>query len=429
MQLTYVDRLYLNNHQKEEIDFLMNNATKFFMTVFNALFFEDRYYKKHHLADVKEATAHFKNIEFCSKFHIGTKYANSLIRLAKDRISLHRESHKQKIEDKELKLKLLNKDIKKITKNKNKSDLTKKERTNLWNLNRKVEEITAWLNRNKKKVKQSVTFGSKKLQREIEYNRVHHNHKKYEEKLQTWLDKRSNFVYASGENKISYGNINIKLQTKTIQIEIKDKEKMSVDLNMERYKKKNKRFAKLLNTDDKKSVMILRKNNKYYIHVQKELEIQKKIELVSPNNNSADIIAGIDFNNQFISYYINNEVKGNIDYTITSNNSNKNKETLLQAIKSFTKIAQENNVNCVNIETLNFNKKKIRYKLSNIKGLTVMLHRLPYSTFAKFMEIEMFKNNIKLNYVNPAYTSQKALEQNLDRHIGAAMIISQMKID
>lgn len=102
---------------------------------------------------------------------------------------------------------------------------------------------------------------------------------------------------------------------------------------------------------------------------------------------------------------------------------------MLQAIKSFTKIAQENNVNCVNIETLNFNKKKIQYKLSNIKGLTVMLHHLPYSTFAKFMEIEMFKNNIKLNYINPAYTSQKALEQNLDRHIGAAMIISQMKID
>jgi len=128
MQLTYVDRLYLNKHEKEEIDFLMKNATKFFMTVFNTLFFEERYYKKHHLADVKEATAHFKNIEFCSKFHIGTKYANSLIRLAKDRISLHRESHKQKIEDKELRLKLLNKDIKKITKNKKKADLTKKEK-------------------------------------------------------------------------------------------------------------------------------------------------------------------------------------------------------------------------------------------------------------------------------------------------------------
>ena len=425
MQLTYVDRLYLNNHQKEEIDFLMKNATKFFMTVFNALFFEDRYYKKHHLADVKEATAHFKNIEFCSRFHIGTKYANSLIRLAKDRISLHRESHKQKIEDKELRLKLLNKDIKKITKNKKKADLTKKEKTELWSLNREVEKITDWLSRNKGKAKQSVTFGSKKLQREIEYNRVHHNHKKYEEKLQTWLDKRSNFVYASGENKISYGNRNIKLQAETIQIEVKDKEKITVDLNMERYKKKNKRFSKLLNTDDKKSVMILRKNNKYYIHVQKELELEKK----SDNNNNVKVVASIDFNNQFISYYINNEVKGNIDYTITSNNSNKKKETLLQAIKSFTKIAQENNVNCVNIETLNFNKKKIQYKLSNIKGLTVMLHHLPYSTFAKFMEIEMFKNNIKLNYINPAYTSQKALEQNLDRHIGAAMIISQMKID
>ena len=55
-----------------------------------------------------------------------------------------------------------------------------------------------------------------------------------------------------------------------------------------------------------------------------------------------------------------------------------------------------------------------------------MLSSLPYALYEKMMEIECYKAGIYLIKVNPKNTSQQALQNNWDRHIGAARMIAQL---
>lgn len=52
-----------------------------------------------------------------------------------------------------------------------------------------------------------------------------------------------------------------------------------------------------------------------------------------------------------------------------------------------------------------------------------MLSNLPYSQYQQIFEIEGYKQGIFVKKVNPAFTSQDALKQGLDRHLGAAKMI------
>lgn len=98
-----------------------------------------------------------------------------------------------------------------------------------------------------------------------------------------------------------------------------------------------------------------------------------------------------------------------------------------QAIKVVVSLAKQHNLN-IKIEDLNFNRKKAKLFSASSeygKNYNKMLSCLPYATYEKMMEIECDKAGIYLIKVNPKDTSQKALEQGWDRHIGAARMIAQ----
>ncbi len=365
MNLTYVDRFYPNETQKIEIDKLFSSCFRFFATVFNDVFF-NRAKKK----------TDYKNINFCSRFNIGTKYANSLIELAFGRAKLHLAEIKDKIKQAEKRLKQIDKER-----------LNIKDKTKLWELNREEERLNAYFRR-----KKSITFGSKKLQAKD---------------VQLWQERRNNFAYGIGEGDVSYGNNTIKLKNNEIQIQVCNREVIHIPIK-NRYQNKNTRFNQVLGNDDKKTIFLLKKNGKYYIHVSfeppKTIRFSKKM--------------GLDFNLGFISYYVlHNHRNGNIHYD-TGHGANKNKESMLQAVKRVIRVAVANRIGVINIEKLDFTKKKQDLK-SN------MLHILPYARYTKMMKQECYKAGIKLRLVNPAYTSQNAMKMGLDRHIGAAMLIAK----
>lgn len=152
---------------------------------------------------------------------------------------------------------------------------------------------------------------------------------------------------------------------------------------------------------------------------------------------------GVDFNYQHldISSNLPNELKQEdlpensvlyrfeqtIHYEITQHNRYRNKENLRQAIKVVVSLAKQHNLN-IKIEDLNFNKKKAKLfpAYSDYgKGYNRMLSSLPYATYEKMMELECDKAGVYLIKVNPQNTSQKAIEQGWERHIGAARIIAQ----
>ena len=152
---------------------------------------------------------------------------------------------------------------------------------------------------------------------------------------------------------------------------------------------------------------------------------------------------GVDFNYQHLDLSSNlpNELKQEdlpenpalyrfeqtIHYKINGHNRYQNKENLRQAIKTVVSLAKQHNLN-IKIEDLNFNRKKTKLfpaYSDYSKAYNRMLSSLPYATYEKMMEIECDKAGIYLMKVNPKNTSQKAIENGWERHIGAARMIAQ----
>jgi IS605 OrfB family transposase len=365
MNLTYVDRFYPNETQQTQLDGLFRSCFRFFATVFNEKFFGRA-----------KPDLDYKKITHCSQFNIGTKYANSLIKLASDRVKLHKAEIKDKTKQTEKRLKRIAKERENTT-----------DKSKLWELNREEERLNAYLRKNK-----SVTFGSKKLQAKD---------------INLWKQKRNNFAYGIGEHDVIYGNNTIKLKENELQIQVCNRNVIKIPLN-KRHQNKNTRFNQVLGNDDKKTILLIKRNNKYYIHVSfeapKAIRFNKKM--------------GLDFNYGFISYFVlKNHRSGNIRYEI-GKVANKNKESMTEVVKRIINFALANRVGVINIENLNFTKKKQDDK-------SYMLHKLPYARYIKTMKKECYKVGIRLRLVNPAYTSQNAMKMGLDRHIGAAMLIAQ----
>lgn len=87
----------------------------------------------------------------------------------------------------------------------------------------------------------------------------------------------------------------------------------------------------------------------------------------------------------------------------------------------FADIAKDN-IHVIRIEDLDF--MKLKHK-SKSKTMNKMIHELPYGIFRKLIEVESFNHQMAVELINPAYTSQKAIQLGLDRHLGAAKIIAE----
>ena len=484
-QLTYKTSLtsFLLTEEKQQLLDFMKVQGKYFRTLFNLFYF------KNHITTEEKSEL---RKQYCSSQYLkekgypfGTKYANSLFQEAYNKAILHQEEYCFMIQQIEEKLKILNnkkeKLIEKLKNNKQMQIINFKTiKTSLYWINRKIEKQQSLLKSSSLK---SVTFGSKSFQRKLSLKQI--TNKK-------WQSLRNNFIYAIGRSERKCGNDSIQFDVKnnTLKIELDRSEQHKNYLVLENFKNKyqlrspsSTSFYKennlLLEIHKKTQRIVLTKFSefnlakcKFELHttVEKEelpqiIEIKEKVTKFSNNLRKSEMdkkeekeiqktiknyakslyeekrkenCLGIDFNYQHLdvsSNILNQESNSNlylheqtIDYAITSNNRNYNKESLRKAIRAIVLIAKQQNLN-IKIEDLNFNKKKAKLFASSdelIKKYNQMLSSLPYALYEKMMEIECYKAGIYLIKVNPKNTSQQALQNNWDRHIGAARIIAQL---
>lgn len=346
-------------------------------------------------------------------------------------------------------------------------------KTSIYWVNRKLEKQESLL---KSFSLRSVTFGGKDFQRKLSRKQI---------TGMKWQSLRNKFIYAIGKSERKCGNDSIQfdVKNKTLKIELdrgKDYKNYLCLENIENqydspFFKENNLLAEV---HKKTQRIILTKFSsniakcKFELHttVEKEeslalQEIQAKIRAFSDNLNEpnqdeakktikdyvktlyqekrGEACLGIDFNYQHLdisSNLVNNQLQNTeqenqeyydfeqtIHYAISQHNRYQNKENLRQAIKTVVSLAKQHNLN-IKIEDLNFNRKKAKlfsaYSEYN-KVYNRMLSSLPYSTYEKMMEIECDKAGVYLIKVNPKNTSQKAIENGWERHIGAARIIAQ----
>ena len=357
-----------------------------------------------------------------------------------------------------------------------KRSLVKKSRaikTALYGINRKLEKQESLLKSSSLK---SVTFGGKNFQRKLSRKQI---------TCAKWQSLRNKSIYAIGraERKCGNDSIQFDVENKILKIELdrgKDYKNYLFLENIEnRYDSPFFKENNLLAEIHKKTQrIVLTKFSmniakcKFELHttVEKEgslalQEIQEKIRAFSdtlnePNQEEAKkaikayaktlyqekkqaACLGVDFNYQHLdisSNLVNNQLQKTeqenqgcydfeqtIPYAITKHNRYQNKENLRQAIKVVVSLAKQHNLN-IKIEDLNFNRKKVKLFSAYSdygKSYNRMLSSLPYSTYEKMMEIECDKAGVYLIKVNPKNTSQKAIEQGWERHIGAARIIAQ----
>lgn len=346
-------------------------------------------------------------------------------------------------------------------------------KTKLYWINRKLEKEQSRLNSSSLK---SVTFGGKDFQRKLSRKQI---------TGAKWRSLRNKFIYAIGRSTRKYGNDSIlfDVENNTLKIELdrgKGYKNYLFLKNIENqydspFFKENRLLAEI---HKKTQRIVLTKFSpnitkcKFELHttVEKEeslalQEIQAKIRAFSdtlnePNQDKmkkaikayaktlyqekrGEACLGVDFNYQHLdisSNLVNNQLQKTdqenqeyydfeqtIPYAITQHNRYQNQENLRQAIKVVVSLAKQHNLN-IKIEDLNFNQKKMKLFSAYYdygKNYNRMLSSLPYSTYAKTMEIECDKAGVYLMKVNPKNTSQKALENGWDRHIGAARMIAQ----
>ena len=373
------------------------------------------------------------------------------------------------------------KSVKKLDKN---DSCFKTLRANLLKETRAIKTSIYWINRKLEKQEsllkssslRSVTFGGKDFQRKLSRKQI---------TGEKWQSLRNKSIYAIGRAERQCGNDSIQfdVENKTLKIELdrgKGYKNYLFFENIENqydspFFKENRLLAEV---HKKTQRIILTKFStniakcKFELHttVEKEengttKEIQAKIcafsdTLNEPNLDEAkkaikayakmlyqekrgEACLGVDFNYQHLdisSNLVNHQLQKaeqenqecydfeqTIPYTITQQNRYQNQENLRQAIKVVVSLAKQHNLN-IKIEDLNFNQKKA--KLFPVysdygKGYNRMLSSLPYATYEKIMEIECDKAGVYLIKVNPKNTSQKAIEQGWERHIGAARIIAQ----
>lgn len=346
-------------------------------------------------------------------------------------------------------------------------------KTAIYWVNRKLEKEQSRLNSSSLR---SVTFGGKDVQRKLSRKQI---------AGAKWQSLRNKSIYAIGKSDRKCGNDSIQfdVENKTLKIELDRGKGYKNYLFLENIENQYaspffKENHLLAEVHKKTQRIILTKFSpniakcKFELHttVEKEgslaiQEIQAKIRAFSNNLDEPNQIdaqkaikdyaktlyqekrgeacLGVDFNYQHldISSNLPNELKQEdvsentalycfeqtIHYDITNHNRYQNKENLRQAIKVVVSLAKQHNLN-IKIEDLNFNRKKVKLFSAYSdygKNYNRMLSSLPYATYEKMMEIECDKAGLYLMKVNPKNTSQKALENGWERHIGAARMIAQ----
>ena len=390
-----------------------------------------------------------KNKTFCSQYQLGTKQANSLIREAKAKVEMYREMCNYVENTLVSKWRALDKETEKLTRladkiedlkgkfpkqRKPKSEANpfkwtyeyyltcdkigrkqfyRQLKSSIWHNKRRLSKLQKQL---KKLQNPSITFGSKDNQRKLTKGKM---------SIEKWREIRHNFIYGLGEGDVSYGNNTIKIIGQDeFQVEVLNLEKLTLNCRL-----RNKHYQKVLGegeaTGTKRTARLLRRGNKFYLqsildYSQEEAQIKRDVESIESSERR---YCGIDLNDGFFSVYSPSVWQNyHYDAQFKDYNSNQREQNLRQLIKQMFEDIKQDDIHVVRIEDLDFMKKKHQ----NLgKAMNKMLHELPYGQFRKIIEAECFRHHMVVEYINPAYSSQKALKLGLDRHLGAAKIIAE----
>ena len=393
--------------------------------------------------------AELKSKSFCSQYQLGTKQANSLVREAKAKVEMYREACNYIENTLVSKWRTLDKETEKLTRLADKIELLKgtfpKQRkpkteanpfkwtyeyyltcdkagrkqfynqlkSSIWHNKRRLAKLEKQL---RKLRHPSITFGSKENQRKLTKGKM---------SLEKWREIRHNFIFGIGESDANFGNNVIRvLNQEQIQVELLNLEKLTLNCRL-----RNKHYQKVLGegeaTGTKRAARLLRRGNKFYLqsildYSQEESQIKQDVDAIAPSERN---YCGIDLNDGFFSVYSPSVWQNyHYDAQFKDYNSNQREQNLRQLVKQMFEDIKQDNIHVVRIEDLDFMKKKHQ---NRGKTMNKMLHELPYGQFRKIIESECFRHHMIVEYINPAYSSQKALKLGLDRHLGAAKIIAE----
>ena len=438
MQLTYQSRIYPTEEHANKLVEAMMSVGKFYRFCFNNFWFNRE------LNDLE-----LKNKTFCSQYQLGTQQANSLIREAKAKVEMYREMCNYAENTIISKWRTLDKDTEKLIRLADKIEDLKGKfpkrrnpksednpfkwtyayyltcdkigrkqfyrqlKSSIWHNKRRLAKLEKKL---KKLQNPSITFGSKDNQRKLTKGKM---------SIEKWREIRHNFIFGIGESDINFGNRVIRvLNQEQIQVELLNLEKLTLNCRL-----RNKHYQKVLGegeaTGTKRAARLLRRGNKFYLqsildYSQEESQIKQDVDAIEENERH---YCGIDLNDGFFSVYSTSVWQNyHYDSQFKHYNSNQREQNLRQLIKQMFEDIKQDNIHVVRIEDLNFMKKKHQ---NRGKAMNKMLHELPYGQFRKIIESECFRHHMVVEYINPAYSSQKALKLGLDRHLGAAKIIAE----
>lgn len=220
----------------------------------------------------------------------------------------------------------------------------------------------------------------------------------------------------------------------------KDFGKWKTDRSSERYtegrchfKYMPKELRKVL--EDKSSpvtVSMIRKNNKYYLHVS--ITVQYTSEAICTRKEYGTI--GIDFNKGMLAI-AETDQSGNLKNVFQRKfpfgKGGKTKAQLSKILSDVCSYAITEGKDIVIEDLKSFKKKKSKInkaKTEQGKEYNDMLHKLPYSMYSKLIEDMCFKRRISLIKINPYNTSKIAGQKfckrmNLNIHNGAAYAIAR----
>ena len=220
----------------------------------------------------------------------------------------------------------------------------------------------------------------------------------------------------------------------------KDFGKWKSDRSSERYiegrchfKYMSKELRKVL--VDKSSpvtVSIIRKNNRYYLHVS--ITLQYTTETIYTRKEYGTV--GIDFNKGMLAIAETDQagnLKNVFQRKFAFGRGGKTKAQLSEILSDVCSYAIEKGKDIVIEDLKSFKKRKSKTnkaKTEQGKEYNDMLHKLPYSTYSQLIEDMCFKRKISLVKINPYNTSKIAKQKfckrmSLNIHSGAAYVIAR----
>lgn len=211
------------------------------------------------------------------------------------------------------------------------------------------------------------------------------------------------FKYAEGEDRYVYGKVYFNYQNNLIK-------------------------RALVEKNTPLTYQIIKKNNRYYLYCTFEIQVDKEEFNISKSNGTI----GLDLNKGFIALAETNYYGDLVDtqiYKYRFYKGNKTKTDLEQIIKKIVDKCKESNKPLI-VEYLDFRRKRGKLVAKHKTQYNHMITGFPHTLFREMLEGITYRNKVRLEFVNPAYTSiigkQKyANKMKLNSHTAAAYVIAR----